>query len=209
MELCETDKQFLWPVILAANTLYLHHKDTIFNTFLFFLSFQETTQIEEDNNRVEKEVRDLQKQIEELHALLKEHDCPKQLPYSGGNVWRADKQAHARALSRKSGYITSEIQVIAKSNCIKKPISTESVYPVKMNPNNLKLLRKSGSRKTDQFEDPKRNRYNFKGNCMPTLSCCVCWFLRLSPYVITVTSPDQISSSESWKMKRDYFSEDF
>jgi len=47
---------------------------------------QETSQIEEDNHRVEKEIRDLKKQVEELHSLLKEHDCPKQLPYSGSNA---------------------------------------------------------------------------------------------------------------------------
>lgn len=47
---------------------------------------QETTQIEEDNVKVEKEIRDLKKQIEELQSLLKEHDCPKQLPYSGSNA---------------------------------------------------------------------------------------------------------------------------
>lgn len=47
---------------------------------------QETVQIEEDNENVEKEIRGLKKQIEELQSLLKEHDCPKQLPYSGGNA---------------------------------------------------------------------------------------------------------------------------
>lgn len=47
---------------------------------------QETTQIEEDNDRVENEIRSLKKQLEELQSLLKEHDCPKQLPYSGGNA---------------------------------------------------------------------------------------------------------------------------
>jgi len=35
---------------------------------------------------VEKEIRDLKKQLDELQTLLKEHDCPKQLPYSGGNA---------------------------------------------------------------------------------------------------------------------------
>jgi len=47
---------------------------------------QETSQIEEDNERVENEIRSLKKQLDELQSLLKEHDCPKQLPYSGGNA---------------------------------------------------------------------------------------------------------------------------
>lgn len=47
---------------------------------------QETTQIEEDNTRVEKEIRDLKKQLDELQSLMKEHDCPKQLPFSGSNA---------------------------------------------------------------------------------------------------------------------------
>lgn len=46
---------------------------------------QETTQIEEDNEKVEFEIRALKKQVEELQSLLKEHECPNQLPYSGGN----------------------------------------------------------------------------------------------------------------------------
>lgn len=47
---------------------------------------QETNQIEEDNEKVEKEIRGLKKQIEELQTLLKEHECPKQLPYSGNSA---------------------------------------------------------------------------------------------------------------------------
>lgn len=38
---------------------------------------QETSQIEEDNEKVETEINSLKKQIEELHTLLKEHSCNK------------------------------------------------------------------------------------------------------------------------------------
>jgi len=72
--------------LLDSNFINIADFFQIFNVFSPFSILQETTQIEESNEKVEREIHDLKKQIEELHNLLKEHDCPKQLPYSGGNT---------------------------------------------------------------------------------------------------------------------------
>ena len=47
----------------------------MFDNFLLFFFFQETAEIEEQNNNVEKEIKGLREQIEELKTLLRTHDC--------------------------------------------------------------------------------------------------------------------------------------
>ena len=42
-----------------------------------FFFFQETSEIEEDNQRVENDITSLKKQIEELQQILKDHECSK------------------------------------------------------------------------------------------------------------------------------------
>lgn len=65
---------FLWLVSNSPHGLSFVLR---FNHFLYFFLSQETSEIEEQNEKVEIEIRTLRKQVENLQHLLKEHACKK------------------------------------------------------------------------------------------------------------------------------------